>query len=197
MFFDLETGGLDPAKRPIIQIAAIATDKAFNRLAEYERKVLFSEKHCRPDALELTSYDPALWAQEALHPDSVAVEFADFLSQHATVEMVGKKPPHRPYQVARLVGHNAARFDGPFLSAWYKRRGRFVPATCYQPLDTYQLALWHFSMAAGESRPESMRLEDLKEFYAIKVEGEAHDALHDVRATVEVAVHLLGKGEPS
>lgn len=200
IFFDLETGGLDKDSKPITQIGAIACDEAFNVLEEYERKVQFTEQLCDREALEITSYDPEVWAREAKHPSFVAEEFSEFLSRHATVEMTSRYG--NPYMVAQLAGYNSDRFDAPFLQAWYKRRpdakdpdkSVFLPAS-FQTLDVYQLAMWVFKMGPSREKLKNFKLETLREFFGIEVdEGGAHDAMFDARVVREVAIKLLGKG---
>jgi oligoribonuclease (3'-5' exoribonuclease) len=51
VFVDLETGGLDPKKHPITQIAAIAVDEEFRELEVFEAKVIFSVLEGTPEAL--------------------------------------------------------------------------------------------------------------------------------------------------
>lgn len=184
--FDCETSGLDPQKHAIIQIAAVAVDEQFRELEAFERKILFLVENAEPEALKLNSYDAAIWEREALAPARVAAEFASFLGRHATVELISKRSG-RPYQVARLAGHNAASFDGEFLKAWYRRLGAFLPAE-YLIRDTLQLALWRFHGAV--EKPASFKLADLCAYFGIELGADAHDALADVRATAQLAARL-------
>jgi hypothetical protein len=74
--------------------------------------------------------------------------------------------------VAKLVGHNADRFDGPRLQRLFKQYNAFLPADprcrC-----TCQRAMWWFDEHA---------LIPPKGF-----SGEQHDALVDVRLTIQLA----------
>ncbi len=90
------------------------------------------------------------------------------------------------YQVAQLVAHNAERFDSPFLQAWFDRLEVFLPAR-YMALCTKQRALWLFDEDKTLTPPANFQLATLCEYFGIKLPPEnAHDALHDVRATVEL-----------
>jgi DNA polymerase III epsilon subunit-like protein len=113
----------------------------------------------------------------------VAKDFAAFLKRHATTDMVSRNG--RPYQVAQLVAHNAV-FDGVFLKEWYERLGLFLPGT-YRVFCTMQRALWLFHEDKSLTPPTDFKLGTLCEFFGITLRAEnAHDALADVRATVQL-----------
>ena len=67
----------------------------------------------------------------------------------------------------------------------------YCPAD-WRVLDTLQLAQWWY-FATGKKRPANFRLETLCGEFGIELEGEAHDALVDVRATLELARELTRK----
>jgi oligoribonuclease (3'-5' exoribonuclease) len=115
VFFDLETGGLNPKRHPIIQLAAIAVDYHLEPVEAFEAKMRFDEREANRNSLRKNHYHRGLWAREALEPEEVARNFAEFLRRHATVPMLAADG--RPYQVAQVVAHNAS-FDGTFLQAW-------------------------------------------------------------------------------
>jgi len=88
--------------------------------------------------------------------------------------------------LAQLAGHNAERFDGPFIHEWYKRLGIYCPAR-YMTLCTKQKALWLFEEDKSLTPPVNFKLGTLCEYFGVPLsEEEAHDALVDVRATVEL-----------
>lgn len=203
VFFDLETGGLDPMRHPIIQIALVAVDRASWRAVEaVEMKVAFDREAADSDALWVNGWDPEEWIREALSPAVAVAEASNFFGRHATMEKISKRG--RPYSVARLAAHNAP-FDCSFLVQWFKAANLFCPAACYEPLDTLSLARWASFVAP--TKPRDHKLESLCEWLGIDVAaivaarrrervaaGEPdspdlglHDALVDVRATVEVA----------
>lgn len=183
VYFDFETGGLTPA-HPDIQLAAVAVDQTGVIVASLERKIQFDPATADPEALRMNSYDPEVWEREAKPEEMVVTEFAGFLKRFSDVEMISKRTG-RPYKVARLAGYNAATFDGPRLQAMFQRYGAFLPAHP-QVMCVLNLALWAFH---GKSdRPKSMKLGDVCEFFGIPID--AHDALHDVRATVALVDKL-------
>lgn len=186
VFFDLETGGLDPFKHPIIQIAAIAVDEqTFDELDSFEVKIAFDKFAAEPEVLKRNSYDPEVWEKESIFDLHALIKLSQFLKLHATVPQTSKKTG-REYKVARLAGHNADRFDGVFLKEFYHARNEFLPAA-FAVLCTVQLARWYF-LRKRES-PENCELGTLCKFFSIPLDN-AHDALADVRATVALAKTL-------
>ena len=189
VYFDLETGGLDGKRHPIIQIAAIAVDAQYKEVEVYERKVLFLEENCDPIALQKNNFDPKVWREEGVGPKEVAKEFTSFVRRHAALDNISAKG--KPYRSCQMAGHNAAVFDRRFLGEWYDRLGLYCPAD-WRVLDTMQLAIWHYYVNQ-KPRPLNYKLETLCEAFGVVMEGEAHDALVDVRATVALAQVLSTK----
>ena len=189
VYFDLETGGLNGKVHPLIQIAAIAVDEDFNEVETFEAKIRFKEENADPLALAGNNFDPLVWQKEARGPVEVSKEFAAFVRRHADLENISKKG--KPYKSCQMAGHNAATFDRPFLGDWYNRLGGYCPAD-WRVLDTLQLALWYFHVT-DRPRPESYQLEVLCGEFGIELTGDAHDALVDVRATMELAKVLSRK----
>lgn len=192
VFFDLETAGLveDSA---IIQIAAIAVNSHLRELDSFETKIRFDIAGPSTDALAKNSFEPTVWKRLARRRDEAAKRFADFLRQHATVDMVSARTG-KPYQLAQLVAHNAA-FDGPMLQAWYQRRGMFLPAS-RRVFCTMQRALWLFHEHQDMTPPTNYKLGTLCEYFGVELkDDEAHDAVADVRATVELYRWLIAANE--
>lgn len=183
VFFDLETGGLDPKQHPITQIAAVAIDlDTGEELGEFEAKLRFDPSTADPASLELTSYNAEVWAKDAIEPIAAATRFAEFCKRFADIEMRGKRSG-LPYWVAQLAGHNADKFDAPFIQELFRRLEMFLPAG-YRVLCTMQLAAWHFHGATGGANsPADYKLQTLCRFYGHEP-TEAHDALADVRSTI-------------
>lgn len=196
VFFDLETGGRDPSRHPITQIAAVAVDKDLNEFESFECKIRFDESEADPEALRLNHYDPEVWAEKGLAPRMAADRFARFLKKYADVEMTSKAG--KPYSVAQLIGYNAATFDGPFLQSFYGGLQVFLPAS-YRVMCLLQRVLWGFHEDPRKKPPKDFKLGTVCKYFEIPLEG-AHDALADVRATVNLSRVLVGKpvaGSPS
>lgn len=182
VFVDLETAGLD-SWRPIIQIAAIAVDCNLQELERFEAKLRFTRKFADPKSLRKASYSPELWKQEAQPSIEVMKQFSQLLRRHATVDQVSSKGV--PFSVAQLVAHNGA-FDGGFLRAWYDRFGEFLPASP-RVFCTLQRALWLFQEDKSLTPPPDFALRTLCHYFGVSLKAtEAHEALNDVRATVDL-----------
>ena len=190
IYFDLETGGLDQDRHPVIQIAAVAVDALLRELETFEIKVCFNEAEANPATLQKNHYCRQLWKRRGVEPLEAAQCFAAFLRRHATVDMFSKDG--RRYQVAQLVAHNGDCFDGPFLHAWYQRLGVFCPAR-YMVLCTKQRALWLFDEDKSLTPPANYKLGTLCEYFGVRLrDSDAHDAFHDVRATVQLYRAMRG-----
>jgi DNA polymerase III epsilon subunit-like protein len=187
VFFDLETGGLDPAASAITQIAAVAVDvSTFEELATFEAKLRFREDRADAGALEVNSYDAETWQKEAIPPLDALDAFSYFLRAHSTRECISKRG--KRYPVADLAGHNAASFDMPFLRRYFAHYDLFMPAYP-QVFDTLQLAKWWAFLRSVDI--ENLRLETLAAYFGI--DYAAHDALADVRATAVVTSAILAE----
>ena len=185
VFFDLETGGPDPARHSVIQFAGIAVHaEKLDEVQRLEVKLDFDRYAADKEALEINSYNAATWERSQVPPWQAATTIGAFLKANADVAMTSKAG--RPYRVAQLVGHNAQAFDWPFLRLLFSRSLVFLPAS-FRVLDTLQLALWHFE--GQPKRPKDFKLATLAEWFGVQ-HNEAHDALVDVRATIEIAKAL-------
>jgi hypothetical protein len=164
-------------------VAAIATGNNVEVLETFEAKLRFDIRLADPRSLTRTRYSPAIWAAEAQSATAVARDFGRFLRRHA-----GRQPAaenRRSYRVAQLAAHNA-RFDGPFLKTWFERVGAYYPGD-YRMLCTMQRAQWLFQEHPEWQRPRDYKLGTLCEYFEVWLPpGQAHTALADVRATVEV-----------
>jgi exonuclease len=181
VYFDLETGGVKD-EHPDIQLAAVAVDEdTWNELLSFEAKIAFDATKADPEALALNHYSAEAWVGSQ-PPGQVAFRFAGFLERFRSLTMISKRTG-KPYSVAKLIGHNAASFDGPRLRRMFDRCSLFLPADP-RVRDTCQRALWYFD-ERGEV-PADFKLGTLCEHFGISTEG-AHDALTDVRLTIALA----------
>lgn len=183
VFIDIETGGLDPKRHAVTQIAAIAVDEKLQELETFEAKIVFGTLEGTRAALNRQKYDPAVWVRHGERADRVAWRFREFLERHTSVERVGKGGAS--YRLAQVAGHNAAEFDWPFLRAWYKRQDIFCPIA-NEVLCTLQRARWWFAEHPEVAPPGNFRLGTLCDYFGVPLGAAAHDALADVRATVEL-----------
>ncbi|MHC4643939.1 MAG: 3'-5' exonuclease [Planctomycetota bacterium] len=187
VFFDLETTGLDPVKDEIIQIAALAVSPLpdLNILHKFEVKLLPSPAGVKKaKEFEHTVYDPGVWYTKGVQPKRGLMQFNSLLRHYSDLKLTSKAG--RPYKAALGAGHNY-RFDIEFLKAQNDKFGLYCPMS-YIGLDTLQLALAH-SILVGEAY-QSYSLESLVEVYGIE-HTQAHEAMSDVRATLNLARDLF------
>jgi DNA polymerase III epsilon subunit-like protein len=181
VFLDLETGGLNPKKHPILQVAAVATDADLQPVEAFENKIIFAIKSADRHSLRKNHYHAGTWAREAREEPEVARDLADFLRRHASLERLSSAG--EAYSVAQLVAHNAT-FDSAFLDEWFRRVGIFLPAG-RQVLCTMQRAMWFFSERPDLRPPKDFKLATLCDFFGVPFHAaKAHEALADVSATV-------------
>jgi DNA polymerase III epsilon subunit-like protein len=179
VFLDLETTGLNPRRHEVMQIAAVAADRDFHVVEEFEVKVHVTGRNVPRGVLRRTRYDPDVWRREAISPKYAAFQLARFLRRHSTRPSMGSRGSGR---VAQLVAHNA-EFDGPFLEAWSRRLKVRMPVS-FRAVCTIQRAEWYF-IEAALPRPRSMTLLSLCEHFGVDFRPEdAHEALADARATL-------------
>lgn len=184
LFVDIEPGGVNLQKHPITEVAAIAVEAgSWQELDVFETKVQFRFSDADPRALGMNKYVPSIWERYALPQEIAAEKFAEFCRRHATVEKKSRRGKY--YKVAQLAGHNADKFDGPFLHQWYRRHRIFFPASM-RILCTKQLAMWFFEMNQGLTPPKDYKLTTLCDYFRLSCRPD-HTALNDIRATVELA----------
>ena len=156
VFVDLETGGLEPGKHPITQVACVAVDPSLKELASFERKVVFNEADCDPESLAVSRYNREQWQREAVAAPKACAELSAFFKRFADVRMVSQRTGN-PYFVAQMAGYNAATFDGPFLQCFYRQQDAFLPAA-FRVLDVLQRVLWHFHERPQLAPPSDFKL---------------------------------------
>lgn len=186
LFYDLETSGLNPAFDQVMQFAAIRTDESLNELERHKF-------HCqlRPDIIPhlsavLTHRLSPLQAQDdSLYTERECVRYIHaLLNQPGTVS----------------VGYNTLGFDDEFLRFSFFRN--LLPPYTHQFKDKCQrmdllpiVVMYYLFYPQALSWPShqgktSLKLEDLNQQNKW-VEGQAHDAMIDVEATVALAHQLM------
>ena len=175
---DLETGGLEPLKNPILEIAAVLVecdkDGQLHPGALFACHVLpFKGAHLDPASLEITRIDP-------YHPFRFAIKEKKALNDlFAFVEKAVEKSGCRR---AVLVGHNA-HFDLTFIQTTMKRckikKSPFHAFTCF---DTATLA----AMAFGKT----VLAQALRKAKIPFDKNEAHSAIYDAKQTAELFCYI-------
>lgn len=193
--FDLETGGTDPLRHPIIQIGASSRDDISGKEIEsFEVKLKFNEAECDPEALKKAKYDPELWAKHAVDPITGLERIVYFLREHATYQKTSQAKGKK-YYVADLAAYNAG-FDRDFL--WQlkeklkaeRERDIFLPAN-FHAACTLQRAISLFVDHKSLVRPPDYQLGSVCAHFGIEFStNAAHDALYDARKSGELRIKL-------
>jgi exodeoxyribonuclease-1 len=191
LFYDLETFDADPQRSRIAQFAAVRTDET---LAEVEAPIDFLVRPAddllpSPVATLITGIAPQRALRDGVNEAEAFARIADAMSRPGTC----------------TLGYNSLRFDDEFVRNGFFRNfhdpyeREWRNGNCrWDLLDVMRLA--HALRPEGLAWPlredghASFRLEHLALANGVR-EGEAHEALSDVRALVGLA-RLLRAAQP-
>ncbi len=186
LFYDLETSGLNPCFDQVMQFAAIRTDLAMNEISRHEIFVTLNPDVIpAPDALAIHQVGLSDIANGDNEWDAIRKIHA-LLNQPDTIS----------------VGYNTLGFDDEFLRFSFFRN--LLPCYTHQyanqcsRMDLYPItALYYLFATDSLSWPEvdehvSLKLENLNKANQL-ADGQAHNAMVDVEATVALAKHLAAK----
>ena len=189
VFFDLETGGLDAAQHPIIQIAAVSFDCSWKELERFEVKLKFAEAEADAEAPQEGALRPRAMgkARGRAGDRSRAIFVFSFASTRRLRRPLAKG--------LRITSHGSLlitpSFDSEFLWTWHDRLREendklFLPADRHS-ICTLQTALILFDQQPLIERPADYRLGTLCEYFGIPFSvNQAHDALYDCLATAQL-----------
>jgi exodeoxyribonuclease-1 len=191
LFYDLETFDADPQRSRIAQFAAIRTDEA---LAEVEAPIDFLVRPAddllpSPYATLITGIEPQRALRDGVNEAGAFARIADAMSRPGTC----------------TLGYNSLRFDDEFVRNGFFRNfhdpyeREWRNGNCrWDLLDVMRMA--HALRPDGLQWPvredgfASFRLEHLALANGVR-EGDAHEALSDVRALIGLA-RLLRAAQP-
>jgi len=176
---DIETAGL-AVDAAIIQIAAVVVStKDWTEKESFEVKLQFDTTKAEATALAVNHYTTEAW-KDALTPLAGLTRLSRLFERHRSATRISKAG--RPYTVAIAGGYNAA-FDSERIF-FHSRKLNIFQAADPRFLDVMQLAFWK------QLGLESYKLTNLAEHFKLDT-ASAHDALADVRLTIEVMKRLL------
>lgn len=163
IFFDLEATGLNITKDQIVQIALIKLPAGGGAAEELEMKIR-PDVPISPEASEVHGLYAEDLRDSPRFPE-VAQQIYDFIGG------------------GDLAGYNSNRYDVPLLQEEFHRAGIYLDTRTRRLIDA-QVIFY---------RMEPRTLAAALKFYAGKTMENAHDALADVRATVDVFKGQLEK----
>ena len=167
VFLDTETGGLDHRTRPVLQIAlGIPKLNKYLNISMQPGGLKVDDEALKINKIKRVD----LHNKDRLTQWEGAVAVAGFIADH-----IGSR--------AEVVCHNE-KFDSDFVQSWFERVDvPFRSVFHYQWECTLKLFLtlrqWKII------RPQSLKLGDLCAYFDAPLEN-AHDALGDIHATIEL-----------
>jgi DNA polymerase III epsilon subunit-like protein len=176
-FMDCEFGGLDPELHDITEIGVIVTDARLAETVQREWKVAARAERITPSSIEISGYDAAVWAKEAVPVRQALTELAALLPTNCKVVPAGQN----------------VRMDVAFLERAYKNCGIPWPFD-YHVIDLATL-FFAWSLVAGE-RVEALSLRQAATRAGLAQNKVAHRALADARLTLETFRHYVGRLSP-
>ena len=180
---DVETGGFDPRRDALLEIAAVTLRMSNgNRLEAAETLSChvqpFPGAHLDPKALEFNGIDPDHPFRDAL-PEREALR--------TILAPIRKAVKASGCNRAILVGHNAP-FDLSFINAAVERtsfkRNPFHPFSTFDTVSLAGLAYGH-TVLARAAQLAGMDWDN----------GEAHSAIYDARGTAELFCRIVNRWE--
>ena len=183
LFYDLETTGLNRTFDQVIQFAAIRTDQALNRLEEHNIKI-----RLRPDIIP----SPGAMLIHGIPIKNLASGPCEFEAM-ATIHRLFNTPG------TITIGYNSLGFDDEFLRFSFYRN--LLPPYTHQyangcfrmDLLAMMTIYWLYNREVlkwpDSGGKPSLKLEHINDLNQL-ARGKAHDALVDVKATVELARRL-------
>ncbi|MFQ6275400.1 exodeoxyribonuclease I, partial [Coxiella burnetii] len=183
LFYDLETTGLNKCFDQIIQFAAIRTDEALNELNRHEILIRLN-----PDVIP---------SPEAMIIHRFSID--QMLSGKAEIEAIREihQLVNTPGTIS--VGYNTLGFDDEFLRFSFYRN--LLPPYTHQydnfcgRMDLYPLTILYYLFkpnALNWPDPFDLKLENLSKANQL-AEGQAHNAMVDVEASVALAKLLMNQ----
>lgn len=173
-FMDCEFGGLDPERHDITEVAVILTDYRLVELGEREWKVRARADRISAEAAQISGYDPAVWAEEAVPVRQALGELAALMPNRRTVVPAGQN----------------VRMDVLFLERAYKNCEIAYPFD-YHVVDLVTL-FYAWSLVAGETLP-GLSLRQSATAAGLAEGSVPHRALADARLTLETFRHYVGR----
>lgn len=157
VYFDTETGGLDPTKVDLLTFGAVIVGSD-NVVHERYAEVSLPEYRYGAKALEINGLNLDEMRETGMQED----EFFNFIDRIMSLDAI-------------FVAHNFP-FDEKFINALYQKHGKEVPAFARNHIDTKSEAV--SAIRRGRLGKMKTNLKDLCNHFSINTEGH-HGALAD------------------
>lgn len=187
IFVDLETTGLNPKKNSIHQIGMVGMELLNGR----PRKELFVQNIlCQPvagkeiesKALQVSNVLPEELKTRITARDAY-IQVKNILKTYVN--------PFDKMDKFHWIGYNAG-FDYDFMRQWFvDHDDKFMGSFFWFPyVDVMSLVGFDMLKNGGRQTMTNMKLETVCKAYKVEFDGQAHDALADIRATKELFFKL-------
>ncbi len=171
---DVETGGLDPDKNPLLSVGAVDFDKDSNTF--YGKCHPFGPCEITAEALEVNGIDIKEWDNN----QSLQKMMESFVKWLKTTR-----------DPSTLAGHNP-RFDLDFLYVNALRCGVKLPFS-YRTVDLHTLAYMHRMKNYPSVSETKMTSENIYKYLDLPVEPRPHNALTGAKYETVAFKALLGR----
>ena len=195
--FDIETGGFNGAKNPLVEVCFICYDgETLKEIDRYEALVKpYYKNEITGEPLEYTSaamnthrITIAELEEDGIPLKQVAVEIIEKLKIWSVKGVFGKPI---------LVGHNIIKFDLPFLTLSFdqvKLRDAFIKKINDQVMDTLYLSMFKFPSSKDKgdelAQNNNHKLGSICKAMGISLTG-AHRAAADTEANAEMFIEFI------
>ena len=184
LWVDTETTGTDPGKNGIIQLAGVLEING-HETTSFDFKI----RPFADDVIEDTALTVNGFTREELAgfipPHDAHNYFVQILSAH--VDRYDKRDK------CFFAGYNGI-FDLNFLHAFFKKCGDpYFGSYVWWPSIDVSVMAGHALMSVRHELP-NFRLETVASHFGIQPQGEAHDAMTDIRMTMEIYRRLVSSG---
>lgn len=164
---DVETGGLDPERNPILSIGALDTDNPTNQF--YGECRAWERAEITDEALAINGFSLEQTTDEKKQTEAELIKI--FLAWVAEVKD------------KMIVGQNSS-FDRDFIKAACRRAGLQSPFG-HRTLDTHSL-VWLHMIEHGVTPPAILNLTACLEYCGLPPEAKPHNALNGAIAHAQV-----------
>lgn len=179
VMMDVETGGLDPRKHSLLQVALVVCENG-QELDAMKINIVHEVYNVDQRAMDINGID--LDSHKGYKPDEAVAMITDFMATHF------EKP-------AQVCGHNVS-FDVGFVKELFGTvEADYDKVFSYRLLDTSAVA--RFLVFAGIIPPRGSLGDLAKHFKVPHDPKELHDALVDCRVTYQLLLEMTKMFPPA
>lgn len=186
---DLETGGLNPQKHPIVEVAAVVV-----RYGE-KKKELYIDEENSFDSIVKPYSSELVYEAGALNVSGITMEEVKKFGNKPS-EVLGVmdaiceelNPNNDEYTKPVLVGYNIDDFDLLFMEKFYFLHSSVL--TYRFSRGTIDLLKWAELFFVGNSKVQNLKLGTVCKYFGVKLEN-AHRAGADAFATAELFLKMV------